>query len=331
MIGRFCFVAGSYMSALAHPTQAGPEPDRPADHPLLASVGRTPLLPLRRLGADMPAGVTLSAKVEGFNPTGSVKDRPAAAILRQALLDGELAGGRTLLDSTSGNMGIAYASFGAALGIPVHLAVPANASRVRLASLRALGAELTLTDPLEGSDGARVVAAELAASDPERFYFANQYANPENWGAHLRTTGPEVVEQTQGQLTHFVCGLGTSGTLVGVGRFLRRRSPRVQLIAVQPDGPLHGLEGLKHYPSTPTPPIYDAGLADDTVQVSTEQAYEMTRRLAREEGLLAGISSGAAVQAALEVGHRLAEGHLVVLLPDSGGRYLDEPFWSAKP
>ena len=319
------------MSALAQPAQPNPETGTFSDHPLLASVGRTPLLPLGRIRAGLAPGVALWAKVEGFNPTGSVKDRPAVAILRRALAEGQLSAGRTLLDSTSGNMGIAYAAFGAALGVPVHLAVPANASQTRLASLRAFGAKLTLTDPLEGSDGARLVAARLAAEAPDRYFYADQYANPENWGAHFRTTGPEILEQTQDGLTHFVCGLGTSGTLVGVGRCLRQRSAAIRITAVQPDGPLHGLEGLKHYPSTPTPPIFDADLADETITVTTEQAYAMTRRLASDEGLLTGVSSGAAVQAALELAAGLKRGLVVVLLPDSGGRYLNDPFWQAGP
>lgn len=300
------------------------------NHPLLDQVGNTPLLPLRRIGADLPAAVRLWGKAEFRNPTGSVKDRPAAAILTAALTAGELEDGRALLDSTSGNMGIAYAAFGAALGVPVHLAVPSNASAARLSMLRALGAVLTLTDPLEGSDGARVIATEMAERDGgQRYFFADQYSNPNNWRAHYRTTGPELVEQTDGQLTHVVAGMGTSGTLVGVGRFLADQELLVEHVAVQPAGPLHGLEGLKHYDSSPVPDIFDRSLVDRTLRIATEDAYQMTRRLAREEGLLVGVSSGAAALAGLRLSGELKAGDVVVILPDHGDRYLDAPFWQA--
>lgn len=285
------------------------------------------MVPIRRLTHGLPAGVHVLAKAEWMNPTGSVKDRPAANILRRALESGELNEERALLDSTSGNMGIAYATFGAALGIEVHLAVPANASEARLRTLRALGAHLTLTDPLEGSDGARVVAAEMAAAEPDRFYYADQYNNDSNWRAHYSSTGPEIVEQTGGEPTHFVAGLGTTGTLIGTARYLKEHSPGTEIIAVQPDSPLHGLEGLKHLPSAPVPEIYDASLVDRTVRVSTESAYEMTRRLARREGLLVGVSAGAALWAALEIARELNRGTLVAVFPDTGSRYLAEHFW----
>jgi cysteine synthase B len=299
-------------------------------HPLLAQVGGTPLLPLRRIGADLPAGVRLWGKAEFRNPTGSVKDRPAAAILTAALEAGQLDGGRILLDSTSGNMGIAYATFGAALGVPVHLAVPSNASAARLTMLRALGVELTLTDPLEGSDGARDVAAAIAAENPDRYYFADQYSNPNNWRAHYHTTGPELVEGSGGQLTHVVAGLGTSGTMVGVGRYLADHELPVERVAVQPEGPLHGLEGLKHYNSSPVPDIFDRSVVDRTLPIATEDAYKMTRRLARQEGLLVGVSSGAAALAGLLVARQLERGDVIVVLPDHGDRYLDAPFWQAQ-
>ncbi len=225
-------------------------------------------------------------------------------------------------------MGIAYATLAPAFGLRVHLAVPSNAGAARLAILRALGAELILTDPLEGSDGARVVAAGMAADEPERFFYADQYANPANWQAHYRTTGPEIMAQTQGAVTHFVSGLGTTGTLTGTGRYLRQHAPHSRLVAVQPDGPLHGIEGLKHLPTSEVPPIFDAGLPDRTIPVATELAYAMTRRLAREEGLLVGISAGAAMAAAMELAGEMTRGVIVVVLPDSGTRYLDEPFWS---
>jgi cysteine synthase B len=295
---------------------------------LEAAVGDTPLLPLRRVGAHLPPGVQVFAKAEWFNPGGSVKDRPALNILRTALCDGSLDGGKRLLDSTSGNMGIAYATLGAALGLPVTLALPANASPERSAILRALGAELVLTDPLEGSDGALRVARSMAVEQPERYFYANQYDNPANWEAHYHSTGPEIVHQTGGLVTHFIAGLGTSGTLTGVGRYLRAYNPAVRLIAVQPDSPFHGLEGLKHMASAIQPGIYDPGLPDRTLQISTEEAYDMVRRLARQEGLFVGISSGAAAVAALQVAQELEQGVVVTLFPDAGYKYLsDRALW----
>jgi cysteine synthase B len=234
-----------------------------------------------------------------------------------------------LLDSTSGNMGIAYATLASSLGMRTCLAVPANASPERLAILRAHGVELHLTDPTEGSDGAREVAAALAQRDPQRFFFADQYRNPANWKSHFTTTGPEIVKQTRGKVTHFVAGLGTTGTMTGVGRYLRANKPSVRLVAVQPDGPMHGLEGLKHLATARVPEIFDPSIPDETVVVDTESAYAMARRLARSEGLLVGVSAAAAVDAALRVAERLEQGTVVVLLPDSGLKYLGGSFWSA--
>ncbi len=299
---------------------------------LEAAVGNTPLLPLRRIGAGLPPDVQIFAKAEWFNPGGSVKDRPALNILRAALCEGAFEDGRRLLDSTSGNMGIAYATFGATLGIPVTLALPANASPERIAILRALGAELILTDPLEGSDGAIRTVRRMAAEQPERYFYANQYDNPANWEAHYETTGPEIVHQTAGQVTHFVAGLGTSGTLTGVGRYLRQYNSAIRLAAVQPDAPFHGLEGLKHMPTALQPGIYDPGLPDEIVEVSTEAAYDMVRRLAREEGLFVGISAGAAAAAARRLADGLVErgqnGVIVTVFPDAGYKYLsDKALW----
>jgi S-sulfo-L-cysteine synthase (O-acetyl-L-serine-dependent) len=311
----------------ASPTAALPQ--APARPRLLDRVGRTPLLAPESLQRGLSPAVRLLLKAEWANPSGSVKDRPAAGILQWALDQGAPANGQVLLDATSGNMGIAYATLAAPLGLRVHLMIPANASAERLAILRALGAELTLTDPLEGTDGARRAAIEAAASDPRRFLYADQYAHPANPQAHYLTTGPELLAQTEGRITHFVAGLGTSGTLMGAGRFLREHLPAPRLVAVQPDGPLHGLEGLKHYPSTDVPAIYDPALPDVTVSVPTEEAYAMARRLAREEGLLVGVSAAAAVAAGLREAHALERGVVVALLPDSGMKYLSEPFWSA--
>lgn len=291
-------------------------------------VGNTPLLPLRRITRDLPDAVKICAKAEWFNPGGSVKDRPALNILKTALARGELSGGKRLLDSTSGNMGIAYATLGAALGIPITLALPANASPERITILRAMGAELILTDPTEGSDGALRAARKLAEEHPDLYFYANQYDNPANWQAHYTTTGPEILAQSAGQVTHFIAGLGTSGTLTGVGRYLRRNLPGVRLIAVQPDAPFHGLEGLKYMQTAIRPGIYDPSLPDRIVKVSTEAAHAMVRRLAREEGLFVGISSGAAAVAALKVAGALAEGVVVTVFPDAGYKYLsDKALW----
>jgi cysteine synthase B len=302
-----------------------------SDLGLLDQVGNTPLLPLRRLvhGQLGRGDVEIAAKAEWHNPSGSVKDRPAANILRGALAAGLLDGDRGLLDSTSGNMGIAYATLAASVGIPIHLTLPANANAARQSILRALGAELTLTDPSEGSDGARVVAAELAAQEPDRHYYADQYANPANWQAHYQTTGPEIMEATGGRVTHFVAGLGTTGTLVGTGRFFKQSHSQVRIIGFQPDGPMHGLEGLKHLASSDVPQIYDPDIADQMLGIKTEDAYAMARRLAREEGLLVGLSSAAAAVAALEVAQDLEAGLIVVIFPDSGFKYLDDPIWSS--
>lgn len=304
----------------------------PAADGLTAVVGNTPLLPLRRITSGLSPQVKVYAKAEWFNPGGSVKDRPALNIIRGAVEAGHLGNGQRLLDSTSGNMGIAYATFGAAMGIPVTLAVPANASPERIAILKALGAELILTDPLEGSDGAIQKARALAASHPERYYYANQYDNPANWQAHYQTTGPEIAQQTLGLVTHFVAGLGTSGTLTGVARYLREFNPQVQIIAAEPDSPFHGLEGLKHMPSAIRPGIYDPKIADDHLEIETEAAYRMVQRLAREEGLFVGISSGAAAAAAINVASQLESGVVVTLFPDAGYKYLsDKSLWEAAP
>jgi len=291
---------------------------------LLSVVGNTPLLPLNRVTVHLSPRVKVLAKAEWFNPGGSVKDRPALNILWTALRRGDLLPGKRLLDSTSGNMGIAYATLGKTLDVPVTLVMPSNASAERKMILSALGAELVLTDPSEGSDGAILVARKMAADRPDLYYYANQYDNPANWESHYLTTGPEIIEQTGGSVTHFIAGLGTSGTLTGVARILHEQIPGVQIIAVQPDGPLHGLEGLKHMESAIKPGIYDPRLPDRNLQVTTEDAYRMVQRLAREEGLFVGISSGAAAAAALRLGEELEEGSIVTVFPDAGYKYLSE-------
>ncbi len=290
-------------------------------------VGNTPLIRLRHVAAHLPETVEVYAKAEWFNPSGSVKDRPALNIIRAAEIEGELTPGKTLLDSTSGNMGIAYATLARSLGYKVRLVMPGNASPERISILTALGAEFTLSSPLEGSDGALLEARELAAAHPDEFFYANQYNNPANWLAHYHTTGPEIVEQTEGRVTHFVAGLGTSGTFIGAGRALRDYNPAIRLVSFQPDSSFHGLEGLKHMQTAIVPGIYDATTADEDLAVSTEAAHAMTRRLAREEGLFVGISAGAAAIAALRVAETLQGGVVVTVFPDGGYKYVSERFW----
>jgi cysteine synthase B len=294
---------------------------------LIGFVGNTPLIRLDGLIENYRSPVEIYGKAEWYNPGGSVKDRPASAIIEAALTSGALDRDRVLLDSTSGNMGIAYATLGASLQIPIHLAIPENAGVERLSRLSALGAELTLTDPLEGSDGARLVAMEMANSNPQRYFFADQYSNDANWLAHYGTTGPEIVRQTEGRITHFIAGLGTSGTLMGTGRYLQEFNKDIRLIAVQPDNPFHGLDGLKHFDSSPIPPIYNENVPHEVVRVSTEETYDLLRILARNHGLLLGISSGAALHAAVNLDTRMENGVIVVILPDSGEKYLSQSFW----
>ena len=299
----------------------------PPEAGLQTAVGNTPLLPLRRIREGISPEVQIYAKAEWFNPGGSVKDRPALNIMKRALAEGRLGDGKRLLDSTSGNMGIAYATFGASMGVGVTLAIPGNASQERLAILKALGAELILTDPLEGSDGAIRVARRMAEEHPERYFYADQYNNPANWQAHYMSTGPEIIQQTDGRVTHFVAGLGTSGTLMGTARYLREYNRDIEVIAVQPDDAFHGLEGLKHMPSAIQPGIYDPSFPDRSLAISTEAAYAMPRDLARREGMFVGISSGAAAAAALQVALELDEGLVVTVFPDAGYKYLSETFW----
>jgi S-sulfo-L-cysteine synthase (O-acetyl-L-serine-dependent) len=292
-------------------------------------IGRTPLIRLRSFGAATPA-VELYAKAEFQNPGGSVKDRAAASILRAAERGGRLGKGVTILDATSGNTGIAYAMISAAHGYRLKLCMPANVTPERTRTLKAFGAELVLTDPMEGTDGAIREARRLYAADPQRYYYADQYNNDANWRAHYETTGPEILDQTEGRITHFVAGLGTSGTFMGVGRRLREFDRNIKLISVQPDSPMHGVEGLKHMETAIKPGIYDDALADEDVRVTTERAYSFTRRLASEEGMLVGVSSGAALAAALDLAGRIREGVIVTVFPDSGTRYLTERFWEAE-
>ena len=285
-------------------------------------IGRTPLVRLSCL--EPHPGVEIHAKLESRNPGGSVKDRAAAGMIREGLRTGALRPGKTLIDATSGNTGIAYAMLGAALGYPVKLCVPSNVTSERKRLLQVYGAQVVWTSPMDGSDGAIREVRRLVAAEPERYFYPDQYSNDANWRAHYEGTGVEILEQTAGRITHFVAGLGTSGTFMGVGRRLREEAPQVRLISVQPSSPLHGLEGLKHMESAIVPPIYDPLLADEDARVDTESAWDLMRRLAREEGIFAGVSGAGALVVAREVASSIDRGVIVAIVPDSGERYLSE-------
>jgi S-sulfo-L-cysteine synthase (O-acetyl-L-serine-dependent) len=295
---------------------------------VLDLIGHTPLLRLDRLRYWLGDGrqVEILAKAEFANPGGSVKDRAALSMIRAGIRDKQLTREKTILDSSSGNTAIAYALIGAALGYRVELAIPENAGEKRRIA-ESYGAKIIVTDPLEGSDGAIVEARDRCAKDPDRYFMPDQYNNENNWKAHYETTAMEIWEQTQGRVTHFVAGIGTSGTLMGTGRRLKELNPRIQIIAVEPATPLHGLEGLKHMESSIVPGIYDPSVHDRKISVFTEDAYEMVCRVAREEGLLVGYSCGAALDGAFQVAQGLKEGVVVTVLPDRGDRYLYSQFW----
>ena len=295
---------------------------------VLDLVGRTPLLRLTGITRDLPRDVRVWAKLEGFNPGGSVKDRPALRMVQEGLRTGALRPGKTILDSTSGNTGIALAMIGAALGCPVELVIPANVSVERKRIIEAYGAKAIESDPLQGSDGAILLCREIIARDPDRYFKPDQYSNPANPLAHFETTGPEIWQQTQGRVTHFLAGIGTSGTVMGTGRFLKQVNPAIQVLAVEPEDAFHGLEGLKHMESSIVPAIYHEQELDGKVPAPTEEAYEMVYRIGREEGLLVGQSSGAAAWAALQVASKLDRGDVVTIFCDFGDKYLSTNLWS---
>ena len=298
-------------------------------HDLESQVGDTPLLRLRYVTRGLPVGVEVFVKAEHLNPGGSVKDRAALAMIITGEQSGKLRLGKTILDATSGNTGIAYAMLGATRGYAVTLCLPANASAERKRMLELYGAQIIETDPLQGTDGSQTVARDLAAREPEKYFYPDQYNNDANWRAHYEGTGLEIWNQTKTRVTHFVCGLGTCGTFVGVSRRLKELNPNVRTIAMEPDSPIHGLEGLKHLPTSRMPGIFDPTLVDQTIEISTEAAQAMTKRLAREEGLFVGVSSGANVLAALRIAQELPAGSLVVtVLCDGGERYMSEQFWT---
>src|SRR5262247_3821259 len=292
-------------------------------------IGNTPLI---RLSGFEPGlrNVELYAKAEWKNPGGSVKDRAAARMIADGERSGALTSDKILLDATSGNTGIAYAMIGAARGYRVRLCVPENVTPERKRILKAFGAEVVYTDPMQGSDGAIIRVKEMYEESPGLYFYPDQYNNPGNWRAHYDTTGPEILEQTGGRVTHFVAGLGTSGTFVGVGRKFREVNPAIRLISIQPDSPLHGLEGLKHMETAIVPGIYDPTLADEEIQIETEEAHKMAKRLARSEGCLVGISAAANIVAATRIAERIGEGVIVTILCDDGSKYLSEKFWDEK-
>jgi len=301
---------------------------------LLDLIGHTPQATLTRMVARLPDNIRVDAKLEHFNPGGSVKDRPALMMIRDGIEHGQLVSGKTILDSTSGNTGIALAMIGAVMGYPVRLVLPGNVSDERKRICRAFGADLIFSDPLEGSDGAILEARRIYTDDPERYFKPDQYNNPANPKAHEETTGPEIWNDTEGKITHFIASLGTTGTLVGTGRYLKRMNPDIQVIAAEPDSPFHGIEGLKHIESSIVPGIYDSSVHNEKIGIPTEEAYELTQRLPREEGILAGQSCGCALAAALKVGQRLADegkpGYIVMIFPDGGEKYLTTPVFSGE-
>jgi S-sulfo-L-cysteine synthase (O-acetyl-L-serine-dependent) len=289
-------------------------------HSIVRSIGHTPLLELDSLKAGLPPGSSVWGKAEFLNPTGSVKDRAARAIVETAMRSGELGPGRRLLDASSGNTAVAYAMLGARLRFPVTICLPRTASADRVRRIRAYGGEVIFTDPIDGTDGAQRLAKEIAQADPSRFFYADQYNNAANSEAHYRTTGPEVWNQTKGRVTHLVAGVGTGGTISGIARYLKERRSSIQVIGVEPDGPLHGIEGLKHLPTALRPGVYDEHVVDLTRRVSTETARRWADRLAREEGLLLGTSSGAAIAVAFEEARAGPDRTVVGILPDQGER-----------
>ncbi len=300
----------------------------PSVHRLEDLVGNTPLVRLRNIEKDTP-GIEIYGKAEFFNPGGSVKDRPALNMILTGEQNGTLTPGKIILDASSGNTGIAYAMIGAARGYPVRICIPRNVTPERKKILKAYGAELVYTNPAEQSDGAIRMVKKLYAEDPDLYFYPDQYGNNANWQAHFNTTGPEIWAQTDNRITHFVAGLGTTGTMMGVGRYLKSVAPTVQLVAMQPDSPFNGLEGLKHLDTAIVPLIYDPHVPDQQIECRTEDAYVMVKRLAREEGLLVGISAGGNVHSAVQVAKSAPQGSVIVtILCDSADRYLSERFWT---
>jgi len=294
---------------------------------ILDLIGDTPLLEIQRISEGLPSTAKIFAKLEGFNPGGSVKDRPAWRMIQEGLKSGKLRAGKTILDSTSGNTGIALAMIGSVLRYPVELVMPANVSAERKQIIQAYSAKVTYSDPMEGSDGAMRLCRKILEQSPEKYYKPDQYFNPMNPEAHYENTGPEIYRQTNGKITHFLAGIGTGGTIMGAGRYLKEVDPQIQVIAVEPDDALHGLEGLKHMASSIVPGIYHEEELDAKIAVSTEDAYSMVYRLSQEEGILVGQSSGAALFAALKLARKIRSGTIVTIFPDFGDKYLSTNLW----
>ena len=320
-------------SSLSHEAPGSKETPAARTHigqHLLERIGHTPLLRFARIGSEFP-NVEICAKAEWFNPGGSVKDRAAYSMIREGERRGDLRPGKIILDATSGNTGIAYAMLGAALGFPVTLCVPSNVSEERKNILAAYGAEVIWTDPADGSDGAIRKARAMIAAEPDRYFYADQYGNDQNWKAHYRTTANEIWKQTEGQVTHFVAGMGTSGTFTGTTRRLKELNPAIQCISMQPDSPFNGFEGLKHMATAIVPPIYNPALADANIFMETERAYRMAKDLGRRDGLLVGVSAAGAVATSLQIAEQEAaagrEAVIVTILSDSADKYLSERFW----
>jgi len=307
------------------PAQGSREPK--SVESILDLVGDTPLLQIRKIASGISPGVRIFAKLEGCNPGGSVKDRPALRMLQEGIQSGELKVGKTIIDSTSGNTGIALALIGRVLGYPVELVIPSNVSLERKRIIKAFGAKVVYSDPLEGSDGAIRLCRKILEENPEKYFKPDQYFNPLNSQAHYETTGPEIYHQTNGEVTHFIAGIGTGGTVMGTGRYLKEKNPRIRVLAVEPDDALHGLEGLKHMASSIVPGIYHEETLDEKIAVATEDAYAMVYRLSQEEGVLVGQSSGAAMHAALQAARKLRSGTVVTVFPDFGDKYLTTNLW----
>jgi len=315
--------------ATKHPATSGGSLSGAIGRSVLDLIGNTPLLRLERIGREFP-NVEFAAKAEWFNPGGSVKDRPALSMIQAGLTSGALSPGKTIIDATSGNTGIAYAMIAAAMGYPVKLCLPDSASQERKRILAAFGAELIITPGDEATDGAIRRVQQIVAADPQKYFYPDQYSNPANWQAHYHTTANEIWEQTAGRITHFVAGLGTSGTFVGVTRRLKELNPAIRFISLQPDAPFHGLEGWKHMETAIRPSIYDDTLADENLEVGTEDSYHLVKRIAREEGLLVSPSAAAALLGCFQVAKKIPrDQHAVVVtvFADSAAKYLTERFW----
>ena len=306
-------------------SEGAPEPKKVES--VLALIGETPLLEIRKVAYGLSPGVRIFAKLEGFNPGGSVKDRPALKMIQEGIKSGQLRKGKTIIDSTSGNTGISLAMIGAVLGYPVELVMPSNVSTERKRIIGGFGVKVTFSDPLEGSDGAIHLCRKIFEGDPGKYFKPDQYFNPMNSRAHYETTGPEIYRQTGGEITHLIAGIGTGGTIMGSGRFLKEMNPKIRVIAVEPDDALHGLEGLKHIATSITPGIYHEEELDEKIPVGTEDAYAMVYRLSQEEGVLVGQSSGAAMHITLQVAKKLRAGTLVTVFPDFGDKYLTSNLW----